>query len=182
MKARRSSLKDGFNVLAPGRSQRADRLYESLRKHSIDFASGVPCGVLRQIILRVDEDKGVLHIPANREAEAVGLAAGACLGGKHPMVYMQNSGFFSASNDIASLVVPYRMPIFFIVSFRGCKGEDAIQHLVTGQGTKRLLNTLGMKHATYQSGDIADLVDALMAEMHQASLPVCLLLKRGWDR
>ncbi len=171
-----------FNELAPGGSRKADKLHESFRRYGIDFASGVPCGVLRHVILNLENDECVAHVPANRESEAIGLAAGAYLGGKHPTVYMQNSGLFSASNDIASLLIPYRLPIFLVVSYRGCKGEDAVQHLVTGCGTRRLLDILGIKNRVYTSGDVAKVVDGLMAEMKKSSLPVCLLLKRGWDR
>lgn len=182
MKARRKTQGVIFNELAPGGSRKAETLHEIMLKHNIDFATGVPCGVLRHIILQLKNDGRILHVPANRESEAVGIASGALLGGKHPVVYMQNSGLFAASNDVASLVVPYHLPVFFIVSFRGCEGEDAVQHLVTGRGTERLLKTLGMKYAIYNSGDIESIVNDLLKEMTHSSLPVCLLLKRGWDR
>ncbi len=171
-----------FNELASGGSRKAEDLHRIMLNHDIDFATGVPCGVLRHIIVQLKDGEKILHVPANRESEAIGIAAGALLGGKHPMVYMQNSGLFAASNDIASLLLPYRLPVFFIVSFRGCEGEDAVQHLVTGGGTECLLHILGMKYAIYESGDVASQVEDLMATMNASSKPVCLLLKRGWDR
>jgi sulfopyruvate decarboxylase alpha subunit len=182
MTAESKRNKSRFNDLAPRKSRKADDLHEVMLLHGIDFATGVPCGVLRQIISRLHEDGRVLHVPANREPEAVGIAVGAYLGGKRPVVYMQNSGFFAASNDIASLVMPFRIPLLFVVSYRGCEGEDAVQHLVTGNGTERLLKILGMEFAVLESGDIRSPVDRLMAAMDNSSKPVCLLLKRGWDR
>src|SRR3989344_1590993 len=128
-----------FNTLADERSEKADRLHRLFLEVGVNFVSGVPCGVLRHIIRNFDNDAVVLHVPANRESEAVGLAAGAYFGGKTPVVYMQNSGLFSASNDIASLLVPYEIPIFFVVSYRGCEGEDAVQHLTTGRANESLL-------------------------------------------
>ena len=115
-----------FNALAGDRSEKADLLHGVFRKLGVNFASGVPCGVLRHIIKNFEDDAAMLHVIANRESEAVGLAVGAYFGGKTPVIYMQNSGLFSASNDIASLLVPYRMPIFFVVSYRGCEGEDKL--------------------------------------------------------
>lgn len=171
-----------FNVLSGERSRKADQLHRIFLKLGVDFASGVPCGVLRHIIKNFDNEKAVLHMIANRESEAVGLAAGAYFGGKTPVVYMQNSGLFSASNDIASLLVPYKVPIFFVVSYRGCKGEDAVQHLTTGRATEALLQSFGLPSVVFGEHDLETLIKSMFEEMRKEELPIFLLLKRGWHR
>lgn len=174
--------KDVFNVLASDRSEKADLLHGVFRKLGVNFASGVPCGVLRHIIKNFEDDAAMLHVIANRESEAVGLAAGAYFGGKIPVVYMQNSGLFSASNDIASLLIPYRMPIFFVVSYRGCEGEDAVQHLTTGRATERLLESFGLPFEVFGNQNLENLTRSLFETMLKAELPTFLLLKRGWHQ
>lgn len=174
--------KAAFNTLADDRSEKANRLHRLFRELEVDFASGVPCGVLRHIIKNFDDDKAVLHIITNREAEAVGIACGAYLGGKTPVVYMQNSGLFSASNDIASLLVPYKIPIFFVVSYRGCEGEDAVQHLTTGRATERLLESFDLPFEVFGNQNLETVTRSLFVAMYKAELPVFLLLKRGWHR
>jgi len=174
--------KSVFNVLDDKRSEKADQLHKVFRELGVNFASGVPCGVLRHIIKNFDNDVAVLHVIANRESEAVGIAAGAYLGGKVPVVYMQNSGLFSASNDIASLLVPYKMPIFFVVSYRGCEGEDAVQHLTTGQATEHLLKSFGLPFVVFEDQKLETLIRLMFATMREAELPTFLLLKRGWHR
>jgi sulfopyruvate decarboxylase alpha subunit len=174
--------KSVFNVLDDKRSEKADQLHKVFRELGVNFASGVPCGVLRHIIKNFDDDVAVLHVIANRESEAVGIAAGAYLGGKVPVVYMQNSGLFSASNDIASLLVPYKMPIFFVVSYRGCEGEDAVQHLTTGRATEHLLKSFGLPFVVFEVQNLETLVRLMFEKMREAELPTFLLLKRGWHR
>jgi len=169
-----------FNTLSDDRSKKADLLHGLFRKLGVNFASGVPCGVLRYIIKNFDNDSTIVHVIANRESEAVGIAAGAYLGGKTPVVYMQNSGLFSASNDIASLLVPYKMPIFFVVSYRGCEGEDAVQHLTTGQATEPLLESLGLPFIVFKNQNLETLVESMFETMLTVELPTFLLLKRGW--
>jgi len=176
------SDKSVFNALAGDRSKKADLLHGVFRELGVNFTSGVPCGVLRHVIKNFEGDAAVLHVIANRESEAVGLAAGAYFGGKIPVVYMQNSGLFSASNDIASLLVPYRMPIFFVVSYRGCEGEDAVQHLTTGRATKRLLESFGLLFEVFGNQNLETLVKSMFETMRKAELPTFLLLKRGWHR
>lgn len=176
------SDKDVFNALAHDRSEKADLLHGMFQEFGVNFASGVPCGVLRHIIKNFDDDAAVLHAIANRESEATGLAAGAYLGGKIPVVYMQNSGLFSASNDIASLLVPYKMPIFFVVSYRGCEGEDAVQHLTTGRATERLLESFGLPFTVFGDQNLEILAREMFETMRRTELPTFLLLKRGWHR
>ena len=180
--AMNQSDKSVFNTLAGDRSEKADLLHGVFRELGVNFASGVPCGVLRHIIRNFENDATVLHVLANRESEAVGLAAGAYLGGKIPVIYMQNSGLFSASNDIASLLIPYRMPIFFVVSYRGCEGEDAVQHLTTGRATERLLESFSILFKVFGNQNLGDLTRSLFETMRKAELPVFLLLKKGWHQ
>lgn len=176
------SDKGFFNTLAGERSEKADQLHGVFRELGVNFASGVPCGVLRYIIKNFDDDAAVLHVIANRESEAVGLAAGAYFGGKISVVYMQNSGLFSASNDIASLLIPYRTPIFFVVSYRGCEGEDAVQHLTTGRATERLLESFDLPFVVFGEQNLETLARSMFATMRQTELPMFLLFKRGWHQ
>ncbi|PJC02111.1 MAG: sulfopyruvate decarboxylase subunit alpha [Candidatus Komeilibacteria bacterium CG_4_9_14_0_8_um_filter_36_9] len=171
-----------FNTLDSERSEKADQMHRLFLELGVDFATGVPCGVLRYIIQNFDDDVKILHILANRESEAVGIAAGAYFAGKTPVVYMQNSGLFAASNDVASLLVPYEIPIFFVVSYRGCEGEDAIQHLTTGRATEALLQSLGLSFVVFDGHDLTTLIGSMFKEMYKSKLPTILLLKRGWQR
>lgn len=50
---------------------------------------------------------------------------------------MQNSGLMNSLNDLSSLLITYKIPILFIVSWRGAPGEDAPQHLINGIATKK---------------------------------------------
>lgn len=171
-----------FNVLDNRHSEKADRMHNAFIALGVNFASGVPCGVLRHVIKNLRDDKRVLHLPANRESEAVGVATGAYLAGKTPVVYMQNSGLFVASNDIASLLIPYKIPIFFAVSYRGCQGENAVQHIVTGQTTERLLLSFGLPFVVFQKQEIETLIGSMFEKMTKSGLPIFLLLRRGWHQ
>ena len=171
-----------FNALDRHGSKKADSLHQLLRQHGVDFAVGVPCGVIRHLIAHLDEDPGVRHLIATRESEAVGIAAGAYFAGATPVVYMQNSGLFAASNDIASLLIPYETPILFVVSYRGCENEDAVQHMTTGRSTLSLLSSFQLAYSVLEHQDLTEVVGSLLEHMQQSPAPVFLLLKRGWYR
>jgi sulfopyruvate decarboxylase alpha subunit len=169
-----------YNQLDTKGNPHADQLHNLLKASGVDFATGIPCGVQRHIIHNLTNDPEVLHVPCTRESEAVGIAAGAFLAGRCPVVYMQNSGFFAASNDIASLLIACRIPILFTISWRGCPGENAVQHQVTGRATQTLLVTFGMHWHHMDGRNLKEAVDGAFAAMSNTSLPAALLLSRGW--
>lgn len=128
------------------RKRRAKILVKSLIKIGVNFATGVPCAVQKYITKEICKTKKILHIPAVREGEAIGIAAGASIAGKKVIVYMQNSGFLNSLHDISSLILTYKIPIIFLITWRGCPGEDAIHHLIDGKITLPILDILKIKY------------------------------------
>lgn len=171
-----------YNDFGKYDNAKARSLHQALRRNGVDFATGVPCGVLNHVIQNLVGDPAILHLPANRESEAVGIAVGAYLAGRKPILYMQNSGFFAASNDVASLMIPYQIPVLFIVSYRGCEGEDAVQHQATGKATEQLIKAFELCYTVYDNQDFNVLIDGLFEKALLTKKPVVLLLKRGWQK
>ncbi len=100
-----------------------------LKRLGFNFFTGVPCSLLAGIIEALGKD----YIPSVREDTALGLAAGAYLGGKKPCVLMQNSGLGYSLNVLTSLNLIYNIPVLLLVSYRGFGGKDAPEHLVMGR-------------------------------------------------
>jgi sulfopyruvate decarboxylase TPP-binding subunit len=57
-------------------------------------------------------------IRACREGEAVGVAAGLIMGGKHPVVLIQCTGFFEAGDALRNVVHDLKLPLFLVVGVR----------------------------------------------------------------
>lgn len=152
-----------------------------LEELKINFTTGIPCGVQKHLIKNLILSRRISHIISNSEQESIGIAAGAYLAGKKPLVYMQNSGFFASSNDIASLLIPYKIPILFTVTWRGLPTEDAPQHKVTGNSTIELISSLGLGWGVLSKSNSKEMLKRAMLTMEGTSLPFIILIKRGWD-
>lgn len=154
------------------------QLAKLLLEAGFDFAVGVPCGVIKYIISYFEENLGASHIFATRESEAIGLACGAYLAGKHPVVYMQNSGFLNTVNDISSLLLAYKVPVLLIITWRGAPGEDAPQHLLNGAITSDVLNLLGIPFQIMDGAGMPAIVENAMKNMSDGKTSA-ILIKRG---
>ncbi|MFX0024777.1 MAG: sulfopyruvate decarboxylase subunit alpha [Candidatus Hermodarchaeota archaeon] len=157
------------------------RLYDIIESSVIDLVLSVPCILLKGILELINERKEILHIPVTREEEGVGIAAGAYLGGRHPVILMQNSGLGNSINAIKSLLELYNIPIIFIMSHRGGKGEKVLAQIPMGKITNKLLDVIGIKTWSIKSGkEITKLEEAITySQEHKSSVGI-LLQKSLW--
>ena len=116
----------------------AGRFVDALESAGFDFFAGVPCSLVGGVIAEL-ERRG-RYFGETREDAALGVAAGAYLGGKLPVVIMQNSGLGVSLNALGSLHAIYEMPCLLLVTWRGFEGKDAPEHLVMGEVMPELLD------------------------------------------
>lgn len=124
---------------------------DELGRHGIDFYTGVPDSLLKNICAYITDTLPHDHnIIAANEGGAMGIAAGYHLAtGRIPVVYMQNSGEGNIINPLASLTDKevYRIPVLLIIGWRGRPGvHDEPQHVKQGKVTTGLLNTMGIDY------------------------------------
>lgn len=118
---------------------------EGLRDAGIRHVVYVPDNPLAHVIRGLE---GVVTtVLATREEEAVGVAAGLYLGGAQPVVMMQSSGLGNAVNALASLLIPYQIPLLLLVSMRGDPGEWNSAQVPMGRATEPVLEALGIPRA-----------------------------------
>lgn len=154
------------------RTSLADQLGEELIAAGFGPFYGTPCGVLAPLLTALDARVGLLTVA--REDNAVGMAAGAWLAGRYPVVLMQNSGLGQSVNALASLVVPNRIPVLLVVSLRGADPDPTQENIEMGRLTRPLLDglgfeTLGLDPGTAPAVAVSRLRDAIAAH-HPAAL------------
>src|SRR4029077_12117944 len=92
---------------------------KTLKRNDVKLVTYVPDKVFTPLIKNLHADADFLTFPTAREEEALGILAGAWMGGRRGAVLMQTSGFATVANALASLVVPYQVPAIMFVSERG---------------------------------------------------------------
>lgn len=123
----------------------SEAIFDALKDCGIDFVVSVPCVNLSKILVMLDEDEDITHIPVTREEEGIGICAGAYLGGKKPAILMQNSGLGNSINALKSLMELYEFPLLMIMSHRGTEGENICGQVPMGQSTPRILEGMNFK-------------------------------------
>jgi len=148
-----------------------------LKRNEVKLITYVPDNVLNPLIKAIHADPYFLTFPTTREEEALGIVAGAWMGGMRGIVLMQTSGFATLPNAIASLALPYQIPVLMMVSKRGTLGEFNVGQATVARTMRPVLDAMGMEHHTMSRLDEAEFIlDRTIRQAVTTQQPACLIL------
>lgn len=164
---------------------RPEFFIETLRSKGVDFYTGVPDSLLKNVCAYITDNFDNRHnIIAANEGGAVAMAAGYHLAtGKIGCVYMQNSGEGNAVNPLASLTdrEVYHIPLLLLIGWRGRPGvHDEPQHVKQGKITTGLLNVLGVNYDVLSKEEdvAAKQIEKVMHSIHETGDVHALIVEK----
>lgn len=154
-----------------------ETIRDVLRRNDVRLVTYVPDNVLTPLIRAIEADDFFTSFSATREEEALGIVAGAWMGGMRGIVLMQTSGFATLPNAIASLAVPFQIPVLMLVSERGTLGEFNVGQALVAKTMRPVLDALAIEHHTLNRLDEVDFItDRTIRQAVATQLPACLIL------
>ncbi len=110
---------------------------------------------MSEILPLMKADESFTLAPVSSEAEAVGIAAGAALGGKRAAVYMEGTGLFVSTYNLLTVGERYGVPMLLLVAYVGSFEDQRNSYLFShyGNKTKGILETLGIQYLIIDSGE-----------------------------
>ena len=150
---------------------------QTLKRNEIRLVPYVPDRVLTTLIKTLHADPYFTTFPTAREEEAVGIVSGAWMGGMKGAVLMQTSGFATLANVLASLAMPYQIPLIMFVSERGTLGEFNYGQSLVCRTMRPVLDALGIEHHTITRHDELEfIVDRSVKQSVATQAAVTLIL------
>ena len=96
------------------------KLFSTLKQNKINFFSGVPDSILKELSFFLNSKNKYNHIVAVNEGSAVSIGVGYYLSKKKiPCIYMQNSGLSNAMNPLISIADKkvYSIPMLLLIGW-----------------------------------------------------------------
>ena len=118
-------------------------IFNFFLKKGVKNFVGVPDSTLKKFIEEGLQKKKI--IISTREEEAIGIAVGMTLSQSKSLVFMQNAGFANSLSTITSLVQLYKIPLIFLIGWRGYLPGDAPEHTKIGKVQPDLIKILGLQ-------------------------------------
>jgi sulfopyruvate decarboxylase subunit alpha len=122
-------------------------------------------------------------VPVCREGEAFGIATGLHLGGKTPVVLIQNTGLFESGDVLRGTFINMQLPLLLMVGYRG------YHEMLTKRGpvdtaavyTEPILNAWGITHHLVDTdADVGKIAQAFR-ESRDKHYPVAVLIGREYE-
>lgn len=156
-----------------------ERVADALREHDVTYVAYLPDSRVWPLIDRLEGDDGFdVHLVA-REEEAVGLLAGAWLGGRRGALVCQTSGLANSFNALMGVSKPWGLPFVGIVSRRGGLGEHNSSQVATGYPMPRLLDEAGVRnHSLTGAEDVGRVTGMSIESAFSAEEPYVLFVER----
>ena len=160
----------------------SNALIEGLAAAGIDFVAAFPSSSMSETERQIESDRRFECVFPSNEGEAVGICGGAWLGGKRPVLLMENSGLSLITYQLVRLNAAFDVPLLMVMDYRGDLGDGNWWAVPFGWTAIPLLESLRIPHAIAQRPqDLGDLIARLVRTSLHSKYPAALLLRYGMD-
>ena len=154
-----------------------ERVVKALKANEVRLVTYIPDNVLSPLIDALHADPWFKTICPAREEEAVGIVAGAYMAGVRGITLMQTSGFATLPNALASLIVPYQIPLLMMISERGTLGDHQLGQAIVCRTMRPVLQSLGIEHfAIERLEDVEFVVGGMIKQAYATQAPAAVIL------
>jgi phosphonopyruvate decarboxylase len=171
-------------------------LLSALKAQGVTHVLGLPDNTSAGFLALANEDRDVTTVAVTREGEAFAIASGLWLGGKDPVVMVQNTGFLESGDGLRGTAMRMGVPLLCLITYRGYGKMVAHGSDVGSEGwdidtltrsdldsvalhTEPTLRAWGIPYRFYDPANAARLVGAAWEEAHRDMRPVALLVTQA---
>ena len=155
---------------------RSARIARALVGLGITHVVGVPDNATRFVFELLENESGVQVVPVCREGEAWAIASGLWVGGRHPVVIIQNTGFLESGDGLRGTAIEMGVPLLSIIDYRGYQtlgAEDPDSAAVFFEPT---LRAWGVPYQFLEEGREAEILREARATAEALRRPVAVLM------
>ena len=146
-----------------------------LKKNNISHVVWLPDSETNFMFQLLTNEPTLDLVPVCREGETMAIAAGLWVGGKRPIVLIQNTGIFEAGDSIRGLGLDVNQPLVMLVGYRGWS-----RHGLTKDSAARfiehIVHTWGITYYLIETDEDADRISLAIEEADRTSKPVAVLV------
>jgi sulfopyruvate decarboxylase TPP-binding subunit len=154
----------------------------------------VACGVTHVVWL-VDSETGALYdaltsaqqegrlttIPICREGEAIAVSLGLLIGGRKPVVIIQNTGLFESGDSLRGQAIDFELPIVMMIGYRGWKADRSMVTDSAATYLEPVLDAYGVPHHLLSGANFRELIPNAFRQAEERKAPVAILVPAEWE-
>ena len=148
---------------------------DELHKNGVTHVIWLPDTESSFMYKRLQSDPTLSIIPICREGESMPIAAGLWIGGKKPIVMIQNTGFFESGDSLRGLAVDIELPLVIMVGYRGWT-RRGITRDSAAKITEPTLHAWRLNYYLVETDVDVERISVAFEEAEQTQRPVAVLV------
>ncbi|MQG70344.1 MAG: hypothetical protein FI707_16355 [SAR202 cluster bacterium] len=150
-------------------------IIDQLKKNDVTHVVWLPDSETNFMYERMAAEQSIDLVSVCREGESMAVAAGLWIGGKKPVVLIQNTGMFESGDSIRGLGLDIGFPTVMMVGYRGWT-----RHGVTADSAARftepILDAWGINYYLVETDSDVDRISTAFEEAERIQSPVACLM------
>ena len=103
---------------------RGELIVSKLKERGVTHIVGLPDNGARTLFEQLWSDSDLEVLSVTREGEAFAIASGLWLGGQHPVVIIQNTGFLETGDAFRGTAYNMGVPLVMLMGYRGYRSLE----------------------------------------------------------
>jgi sulfopyruvate decarboxylase subunit alpha len=159
------------------KNEAAKETLDALIDSGIDFAACLPDSAFKELYEPLSAESEIDYVQVANEGDGVGICMGAWLGGKKPVLVMENSGFAVTPYALMRGPIAFGIPMLLLIAHRGGFHDQRWFSVPFGWGTEPLLDAMRISYELVtRTEDLRGAVMGAVKSMNSMQAPVGVIL------
>jgi sulfopyruvate decarboxylase subunit alpha len=146
-----------------------------IKKNGVTHIVWLPDSETNWLYLLIKADPSLTLITVSREGLAFSTAAGLYVGGKTPIILIQNTGLMESGDSLRGWGLGLNVPVVLMVGYRGWTRHGVVQDTAATY-TERFLNAFGINYYLVENNADAPRISIAFEEAQKTKRPVAVLV------
>ena len=148
---------------------------DEMKKNAVTHVLWLPDSETNWLYLLMEAEPSLQLVPLNREGSAFSMAAGLSLGGKTPLVLIQNTGLLESGDSLRGWALGMNIPLVLVVGYRGWT-RHGVTTDTAATYTEPFLIAFGINYYLVESDEDAPRISIAFEEARRTKRPVAVLV------
>ncbi|HZT90203.1 MAG TPA: hypothetical protein VFA12_19710 [Stellaceae bacterium] len=159
----------GGRVLSP------ETVLSEMKRNGVTDVVWLPDSETNWLYLLMKAEPSLRLIGVGREGNTCSIAAGLYVGGRTPLILIQNTGLMESGDSLRGWLLSLEIPVVLMVGYRGWT-RHGVTTDTAATYTERFINAFGLSYYLVESNADASRISVAFQEAERTHRPVVVLV------
>lgn len=152
-----------------------ETVLKEMKKNGVTHVVWLPDSETNWLFMLMKAEPSLTLVGINREGLAFSAAAGLSVGGKTPLILIQNTGLMESGDSLRGWALNLDIPVVLMVGYRGYT-RHGVNSDSAATYTERFLNAFGINYYLVEGDADAPRISIAFEEAKKTKRPVAVLV------